>query len=206
MAIVAFAPGGLAAEPIRIVALGDSLTAGFGLPPGDSFASVLEKQLRQAGFDVDVANAGVSGDTTTGGLQRLDWSVPDNANLVIVELGANDMLRAVAPSVARNALEEIIRRLQARHIAVALAGMRSIANWGEQYQHEFDSIYPDLAAKYSIPLYPFFLEGVAGDRSLLLADDLHPNSAGVRKIVENFVPFLSPILGVQSGAPAATKR
>jgi acyl-CoA thioesterase I len=193
------------AKPIRIVALGDSLTAGFGLPAGVSFADVLEKRLRQAGLDVQIANAGVSGDTTTGGLARLDWSVPDTTDLVIVELGANDMLRAVAPSVSRKALDDIVRRLQERHIAVVLAGMKSLANWGEPYRRDFEGIYPDLATKYDVPLYPFFLEGVAGQNDFVLPDGLHPNSRGVQKIVDGFTPFLAPILAArfaETTAPA----
>jgi acyl-CoA thioesterase I len=208
MAIVALLAGcaSATAKPIRIVALGDSLTAGFGLPAGDSFADVLERRLRQAGLDVQIANAGVSGDTTTGGLARLDWSVPDQTDLVIVELGANDMLRAVAPVVPRKALDEIVHRLKERRIQVALAGMKCLANWGEPYRREFEQIYPDLAAKYGVPLYPFFLEGVAGHTDFLLPDGLHPSSRGVEKIVDQFAPFLAPILVARFGAASAPAK
>lgn len=190
------------AGPIKIVAFGDSLTAGYELPATAAFPAVLQKRLRADGYAVEIVNAGVSGDTSAGGLARLDWSVPDDADLVIVELGANDMLRGAPPAEAAKALSEIVERLQARKIAVVLAGMRSIANWGEAYAKEFQAIYPDLARRFGVPLYPFFLEGVAGDRALTLTDAMHPNTAGVDKIVAGFAPFIEGALTERFGARA----
>lgn len=188
--------------PVRIVAFGDSLTAGYELPATAAFPAVLEKRLRADGFAVEIANAGVSGDTSVGGLARLDWSVPPDTDLVIVELGANDMLRGAPPAEAAKALAEIVERLQARKIAVVLAGMRSIANWGEAYANEFQAIYPDIARRFGVSLYPFFLEGVAGDRELTLRDGMHPNTAGVENIVAGFAPFLETALTEKFGARA----
>ena len=191
------------AKPLQIVALGDSLTAGFGLPDSGAFPTVLAKRLHDDGFDVRVSNAGVSGDTATGGLGRLDWSVPDGTDLVIVELGANDMLRDIAPQVARDALEKILANLRARRVPAVLAGMKSLANWGEQYRADFERIYPDLSAQYGVPLYPFFLDGVSGHPELTLDDGLHPNAAGVRVIVDKFAPFLEHVLRARFGPAAA---
>lgn len=188
--------------PIKIVAFGDSLTAGYELPATAAFPAVLQKRLRADGYAIEIVNAGVSGDTSAGGLARLDWSVPNDADLVIVELGANDMLRGAPPAEAARALSEIIERLQARKIAVVLAGMRSIANWGEAYAKEFQAIYPDLARRFGVPLYPFFLDGVAGDRALTLMDAMHPNTAGVEKIVAGFAPFIEGALTERFGARA----
>lgn len=193
MLLAAGAPAAVAA-PLKIVAFGDSLSAGYQLPTTAAFPTVLERRLRADGFSVEVANAGVSGDTSAGGLARLDWSVPEGTDLVIVELGANDMLRGAPPAEAAKNLAQIVERLQARKIAVVLAGMKSIANWGEGYRTEFEAIYPDLARRYGAPLYPFFLEGVSGDRALTLADGMHPNPAGVEKIVAGFAPFLEKVL------------
>jgi acyl-CoA thioesterase-1 len=188
--------------PIRIVAFGDSLTAGYELPATAAFPAVLERRLRKDGFSVEIANAGVSGDTAGGGLARLDWSVPDGTDLVIVELGANDMLRGAPPADARKALVEIVDRLKARRIDVVIAGMRSIANWGDAYAKEFEAIYPDLAKRAGTSLYPFFLDGVSGDRALTLPDGLHPNVAGVEKIVDGFAPFLEKHLSERYGPRA----
>lgn len=188
------------AKPVKIVALGDSLTAGYELPADASFPSVLQERLRADGFSVEIANAGVSGDTAAGGLERLDWSVPDGTDLVILELGANDMLRGAPLAETEATLARIIERLRARRIPVALAGMRTIANWGEAYQKQFDAIYPALAERYNLPLFPFFLEGVAGVRDLTLPDGLHPSRAGVETIVGNFLPFIEPILTSRFGA------
>lgn len=176
------------ARTIRLVALGDSLTAGYLLAGSDAFPSVLEKALRAKGLDVAIENAGVSGDTATGGLERLDWSVPDGTDGVIVELGANDALRGLDPAITEKALDQIITRLKARNIAVLLAGMLAPRNNGEAYGKAFDAIYPRLAQKHGVPLYPFFLDGIAGDAKLNLADMIHPNPAGVRVIVERMLP------------------
>ena len=187
MMMVLGAANPAAAKPLSLVAFGDSLTAGYMLPADHAFPAVLEKALRQNGFDVAVANAGVSGDTTTGGLDRLEWSVPDGTDGVILELGANDMLRGQEPALPRKNLEAMIAALQKRKIAVFLAGMYANPTLGGK---SFNAIYPELAAKYGIPLYPFFLTGVAGQRQLQLSDGLHPNAAGVDVMVRGILPAI----------------
>lgn len=189
------------AETFTIVGFGDSLMAGFGLGPGEGFTDKLQAALRAKGHDVTVANAGVSGDTTSGGLARLDWSVPDGTKLVILELGANDMLRGVSPNIAQKSLDEMLAKLKARKIAVLLAGMRAAPNLGADYQTAFDAIYPKLAAKYDVPLYPFFLDGVAGESGFQLEDGLHPNAKGVDRMVERILPTVEKaIAAVEGGA------
>lgn len=185
------------AEPRQIVGFGDSLMAGYGLQPGESFPEKLEKALRARGHDVVIANAGVSGDTTSGGLARLDWSVPDGTDLVILELGANDMLRGVSPGITEKNLDEMIARLKARNITVLLAGMRAAPNLGSGYVEAFDGIYSRLAEKHDVSLYPFFLDGVAADRSLLLEDGMHPNAAGIDRMVERFLPAVERLIAEQ---------
>lgn len=175
-------------RPVRIVALGDSLTAGFNLPGSAAFPVRLGKALKAKGLAVDMVNAGVSGDTASGGLARVDWSVPEGTDAVILELGANDMLRGIDPAVTRRALEEIVRRLTERHIPVLLAGMLAAPNLGPDYAKAFDAIFPDLAAKYDLLLYPFFLDGVVADPKLNQQDGLHPTAAGVDKIVAGILP------------------
>lgn len=188
------------AETFTIVGFGDSLMAGFGLGPGDGFTDKLQAALRAKGHDVTVANAGVSGDTSSGGLARLDWSVPDGTRLVILELGANDMLRGVSPSITEKNLDDMLAKLKARKIAVLLAGMRAAPNLGADYQNAFDAIYPKLAAKYDVPLYPFFLDGVAGQSGLQLEDGLHPNPKGVAVMVERILPAVEKaVAAVQGG-------
>ena len=174
--------------PIKIVALGDSLTAGFNLPASAAFPVKLERALRAKGHVVEVANAGVSGDTASGGLARLDWSVPDGTAAVIVELGANDMLRGLDPKITQQALEEIVRRLTERRIVVLLAGMRAAPNLGPDYGRTFEAIYSDLAARYDLLLYPFFLDGIAADARFNQGDGLHPTAAGVDAIVARILP------------------
>jgi acyl-CoA thioesterase-1 len=174
--------------PIKLVVLGDSLSAGLGLPAADAFPAQLEKALKDKGLNVAVGNAGVSGDTTSGGLDRLDWSVPEGTAGVILELGANDALRGTDPKVTRTALDDIIKRLTARHVAVLLCGMLSPPNYGADYAAQFNAIYPDLAKKYGVPLYPFFLDGVAADSKLNQADGMHPTAAGVAVIVKKILP------------------
>jgi len=181
-------------EPIRLVALGDSLTAGYGLPREAAFPVVLEKALKARGYKVEITNAGVSGDTSTGGLERLDWSVPDGTDGVILELGANDMLRGLDPAIPRRTLDAIVERLKARGIPVMLAGMFASRNLGPDYAQRFDSIYPDIAKKHGLVIYPFFLEGVAGDRSLNLPDGLHPTAKGVEAIVKRILPSVETFL------------
>jgi acyl-CoA thioesterase-1 len=181
-------------EPIQIVVLGDSLSAGYLLPQDAAFPTVLEKALRAEGLDVDVANAGVSGDTARGGLERLDWAVPDGTQVVILELGANDMLRGLDPARTQDSLDQIITRLQARKIRVFLAGMLAAPSLGKEYVERFNAIYPRLAEKHGLPLYPFFLDGVTGNRSLVMDDGLHPNRAGVELMVRSILPALKGFL------------
>jgi acyl-CoA thioesterase-1 len=202
---VAFAVAGLifnglvgtasaAERTIKMVALGDSLTAGFQLPGSAAFPVQLEQALRAKGLAVEVANAGVSGDTSSGGLARLDWSVPEGTDAVILELGANDMLRGVDPKVTRDALSEIVRRLKARHIEVLLCGMLAAPNLGADYGRAFDAIYPELAAANDLLLYPFFLDGVVADPKLHIGDGLHPTGEGVAKIVAGILPKAEALL------------
>jgi acyl-CoA thioesterase-1 len=181
-------------RPVTIVALGDSLTAGFNLPASAAFPAKLEKALKAKGHNVDVINAGVSGDTAAGGLARLDWSVPETADAVIVELGANDMLRGFDPKVTQHALDEILRRLTQRRQVVLLAGMRALPNLGVDYVEGFETIYPELAAKYDVLFYPFFLDGIAGDEKLNQRDRLHPTAAGVDAIVKGMLPKTEEML------------
>jgi acyl-CoA thioesterase-1 len=183
------------AAPLRIVALGDSLTAGLGLAQGEDFASRLEAVLIRRGIDAKVANAGVSGDTASAGAARLDWAVPDGTALVIVELGANDALRGVDPAVTRDALDRLLDRLKARNIAVLLVGMRAPPNMGADYARAFDAIYPALAGRHGVPLYPFFLDGVAGDPRLNQPDGMHPTAVGVEAIVTRILPAVISALG-----------
>lgn len=181
-------------QPIRLVALGDSLSAGYGLPQEAAFPTVLEQTLKAKGYNVEVANAGVSGDTTSGGLDRLDWSVPDGTDGVILELGANDMLRGLDPSGIRKNLEAIVDRLKARNIPVMLAGMYATRNLGQDYIAKFDPIHRDIAKKHDLVLYPFFLDGVAGERSLNLPDGLHPTAKGIEIIVGRILPTVESFL------------
>ncbi|WP_350335691.1 arylesterase [Coralliovum pocilloporae] len=183
-----------ASATIRILAFGDSLSAGYQLAPGQSFPEQLEETLRQKGHDVTVINGGVSGDTASGGLARLDWSLGNGADLVIVELGGNDALRGIAPNATYEALSGIIKKLKKRRIPVLLAGMKAPPNMGAAYTEEFDAIYPRLSEIYAVPLYPFFLEGVAADPGLNLADGIHPNAKGVARIVDGILPQVEEIL------------
>lgn len=180
--------------PLKIVAFGDSLTAGYGLPAQDAFPAKLQAALRARGHNVEIENAGVSGDTASGGLSRLDWSIPDGTDAVIVELGANDMLRGVDPKVTRQALDEILAKLKARNIAVLLCGMRAAPNLGADYARDFESIFDDLAKKYDVVFYPFFLDGVATQAKLALRDGMHPNAAGVEMIVNGILPKAEELL------------
>ena len=175
-------------RPVRIVALGDSLTAGLGLPANAAFPARLEQALNAKGVAVEITNAGVSGDTASAALARLDWSVPEGTDAVIVELGANDTLRGIDPKVTREALEGIVGRLRQRRIEVLLAGMRAAPNLGPDYGRDFDAIYADLAARNDLLLYPFFLDGVAADAKLNQRDGLHPTAAGVDAIVARILP------------------
>ena len=182
-------------DPIRIVAYGDSLVAGFGLKPTDAFPAQLQQALNgQGGGQVKVVNGGVSGDTTSSGLERFDWVIRDGTDAVILELGANDTLRGIDPRVTRKNLDEILRRLGERKIPVLLAGMRAARNWGNDHVEEFETIYVDLAKKYDAILYPFFLADVALNPKLNLRDGLHPNAKGVAVIVEKILPHVRALL------------
>jgi acyl-CoA thioesterase-1 len=183
-----------ATKPLKLVVLGDSLSAGLGLPAQQAFPTKLQKALQAKGIEVDMTNAGVSGDTSSGGRDRLDWSVPDGTEGVIVELGANDALRGIDPHLTRAALTDIVQRLKARKIPVMLCGMLAPPNYGADYAARFNSIYPDLAKKFDVPLYPFFLDGVAADAKLNQADGIHPTAAGVDIIVGNMMPTVEAFL------------
>ena len=187
-------PSRAEAAPIVLVALGDSLTAGYGLGPGEGFVPQLQAALSARGHNVHVRNGGVSGDTSTGGLARLDWAVGPDTQAVILELGANDMLRGIAPDVTRANLTAIIKRLQARNIEVMLAGMLAAPNLGEAYAARFNPIYPQLAEQFGPVFYPFFLDGVAGQRGLNLADGIHPNAQGIGVVVDNMLPSVERLL------------
>ncbi len=186
--------GKAADRPIKIVALGDSLSAGFGLPVEAAFPSKLAEALKAKSVAVTIVNAGVSGDTASGGLDRLDWSVPDGTDAVILELGANDALRGLDPAVTKSALETILRKLADRHIPVLLAGMQAPRNLGADYARDFDAIYPALASTHPVVFYPFFLDGVATDPRLNQADGLHPNVAGVDVIVARILPQVEELI------------
>jgi acyl-CoA thioesterase-1 len=186
-------------KPIKMVVLGDSLSAGLGLSASSAFPARLQKSLKLKGIAVDIINAGVSGDTSSGGRDRLDWSVPGGTEAVILELGANDALRGTDPTVTRAALTDILTRLKARKIAVLLCGMVAPPNYGSDYSARFNAIYPELAKSFGVPLYPFFLEGVATDARLSQADGLHPTAEGVDVIVKNILPTVEAFLGAISG-------
>ncbi len=187
-----------AAEPAKLLALGDSLTAGYGLPPEQGFTAKLQAALSAKGIEVKVINAGVSGDTTAGGVARLDWAMGDRPSVALVELGANDMLRGLDPGQAEANLDKILTRLQADHVKVLLCGMLSVNNWGPDYKKSFDAIYPALAKKFDVPLYPFFLDGVATDPKLNQPDMLHPNAAGVDILVARILPSVERLLATSS--------
>jgi acyl-CoA thioesterase-1 len=183
------------AQPLKLAMLGDSLTAGYGLPAAAAFPARLQKALQNNGIEVEINNAGVSGDTASDGRDRLDWSIPEGTEAVIVELGANDALRGIDPAVTRAALEDIIKRLRGRGIAVMLCGMYAPRNLGPDYVAKFDPIYPELARAYGLTLYPFFLDGVAGDAKLSQPDGLHPSAEGVDVIVARILPTVEAFVG-----------
>ncbi len=201
LALAALLLAGLAApaaaqekRTLKIVALGDSLTAGYGLSAAAAFPTVLEAALKARGHAVEIVNAGVSGDTAAGGLERLDWSVPEGTHGVILALGANDMLRGLDPAQTRRTLDETVRRLKARNVDVLLAGMYASRNLGPDYAARFDAIYPEIAKAHGLVLYPFFLDGVAGQRNLNLPDGIHPNPEGVKIMVERILPTVEAFL------------
>ena len=195
--VCGLAPSGARAadeRPVKIVVLGDSLSAGFGLPADAAFPARLAQALKAKGIAANIANAGVSGDTASGGLGRLDWSVPDGTEAVIVEFGANDALRGLDPKLTKAALDGILTKLNDRHITVLLAGMRAPRNMGADYVRSFDAIYPALASTHSVVFYPFFLDGVATDAKLNQGDGLHPNAAGVDVIVARILPRVEELV------------
>ncbi len=194
-AVCGFSASAAAQErPVRIVALGDSLTAGFGLPANQAFPVRLQAALKAKGIAAEVADAGVSGDTAANGLARLDWAVPDKTDGVIVALGGNDMLRGLDPAVTRKALDEILRRLGARKMPVLLAGMRAAPNFGADFGKRFEAIYPELAAQHGVLLYPFLLDGVAADAKLNQRDGIHPTAAGVDRMVAGILPKVEELI------------
>lgn len=196
---LALSPALAAEKPLTIVAFGDSLTAGYLLGPGEGFVPQLQKALRAKGHNnVVIADAGVSGDTSSGGLARLDWGVGPGTSAVILELGANDALRGVDPELTRANLEEILSRLQKRNIPVLLAGMLAPPNMGADYGKAFDAIYPQLAAKYGAVFYPFFLDGVAAEKKLTLDDGMHPNAEGVAIMVKRILPKVEALIAKTS--------
>ncbi len=178
----------------EILAFGDSLTAGLGLPASEAFPARLAARLKDDGIDVKMVNAGVSGDTTTDGLARLDWALADKPDFVILALGANDMLRGIDPKIARANLDKMIDKVQASGAKLLLLGMHAEANWGAPYQHEFDAIYPELAKAHNVPLYPFFLDGVAMNPELNQADGMHPNERGVAIMVDRIAPLVAKMI------------
>jgi len=188
--VLLLSPGfaGPAGAEIKILALGTSLTAGYGLPPGTEMTTLLESRLRALHIDAKVINAGVSGDTSAGGLSRLDWSLADNPDAVILELGGNDALRGIAPAETAKNLDAILTRLKERHLPVLLLGMRAPRNLGPEYVRDFDAIYPALARKYGVLFYPFVLDGVAMQAGLNQADGIHPNPAGEKIVADRILP------------------
>jgi acyl-CoA thioesterase-1 len=195
-ALAAAAPAG--AAPVLVV-LGDSLAAGYGLAPGEAFPERLAASLAARGIAATIVNAGVSGDTTAGGLERLEWSVPPEANAAIVELGGNDALRGLDPAATRANLDAILARLKARGVAVLLAGMLAPPNLGGDYARAFNAIYPQLAARHAIALYPFFLDGVAARPELNQPDGIHPTARGVEEIVRRILPAVEALLAETGG-------
>jgi acyl-CoA thioesterase-1 len=186
-----------------MVVLGDSLSAGYGLPAGAAFPERLAVALKAKGIAVEMINAGVSGDTASGGLGRLDWSIPDGTDAVILELGANDALRGLDPALTRKALDTALSKLKERKITVLLAGMYAPRNMGPDYVKSFDGMYAELAATHGAILYPFFLEGVGGDAKLNQPDGLHPTAAGIDVIVKNILPKVEELVDrVKAGRSA----
>ena len=204
LVLACFATGAYA-RPLKLVAYGDSLMAGLDLPEAEAFPAKLQAALKAQGRDVEVVNAGVSGDTAADGLARLDWTLGDGADAIVLELGANDMLRGLDPKLTETSLAKILAALQAKRIPVLLAGMRAPPSMGQDYDDRFAAVYPALAARYGVPLYPFFLYGIIGDRKLHLADQLHPTGAGVDVIVARILPDVDRLLDGVKGARHAAE-
>lgn len=189
-------------KPFTIVMLGDSITAGYGLPQEDALPAKLEAALHADGYAIDIVNAGVSGDTTAGGRARLDWALGDHPDAVLIALGGNDMLRALDPDAMRANLAAMIEAARAQNVLVMLAGMRAAENLGGNYAARFDAVFPDLAKAYGVPLYPFLLDGVATDPALNQDDGIHPNAKGVGVIIARLAPFVEKTVG--AAAPRET--
>ena len=192
--LLASLPAYAAAAPVRILALGTSLSAGYGLGPGEGFIDQLGQALKRAGYDVAIENAGVSGDTSAGGLARLDWALAGNPAIVIVELGGNDALRGLPPQETERNLDQILAKLDARKTPALLMGMLAPPNLGKDYGDEFNAIFPRLAKKHGASLYPFVLDGVAANPSLNQADGIHPNAAGAKLMAERILPTIVPLV------------
>lgn len=192
--------------PLTIVAFGDSLTAGYMLQPSQSFPAQLQMALEAKGHKVSIVNAGVSGDTTSGGLDRLAWTLQPVPDAIILELGANDALRGIDPAKARSNLDSMLTTLKASNIPVLLAGMKAPNNWGAEYVATFDAIYPDLAAKHGVALYPFFMDGVALNAKLTLPDGLHPTAEGIAEIVKRILPDVEALVQKAQATKAAAKN
>ncbi|HRK18636.1 MAG TPA: arylesterase [Hyphomicrobiaceae bacterium] len=206
VSLLAIASGATEARSVKLVAFGDSLTAGYQLPASQAFPEVLQRELKKRGHDVEVVNSGVSGDTTAAGLERLAWAVPDDADGVILELGANDALRGLSTDAARANLDRIVSTLVAARKHVLIAGMRAPVNLGEPYRVAFDSIFPDLATRHGTLLYPFFLEPIALKPELNLADGIHPNQKGVEAIVAGILPKVEELIAqIRSAKVGAVK-
>lgn len=193
------------AKPVKILALGSSLTQGYGLPPGTEFTTQLQQALKAQGIDADVVNAGVSGDTSADGLSRLDWSLADHPDAAIVEMGSNDMLRGTPPAETEKNLRAILAKFQQNHIPVLLTGMQAQRNLGADYVAQFDAIYPTLAKEFPVIFYPFFLDGVALNPKLNQADGLHPNPAGVKIIVARMLPDVKKLVAQAQASQASAK-
>lgn len=185
------------AKPLEVVAFGDSLMAGYQLDREDAFPNRLAEALNANGLEINMTNAAVSGDTTSGGLARLDWSIPDSTDVVILELGANDALRGLPAETTRANLDKMMARLSERNITVFLMGMLAPPNMGSDYEQQFNTIYPDLANKYEVEFYPFFLDGVAGIPELNISDGIHPNPKGIAVMVEKILPVAEPFFKAQ---------
>jgi len=196
--LLAAAAPAQAAGPATIAVLGDSIAAGYGLPAAQAFPARLEAALRAKGRDVKIINAGVSGDTTAGGLSRLDWTLSDKPDLVIVELGGNDALRGMDPKASEANLDAILVKLKAAGMKILLTGMLAPPNYGRDYSDAFNPIYARLAQKHNVPLYPFILDGVAADAALNQADAIHPNAMGVEVMVERILPYVEKALDAKA--------
>lgn len=186
--------GPATAAPIKILAFGTSLTQGYGLPPGTEFTVVMQQKLKAAGIDATIINAGVSGDTSSDGLSRLDWSLADHPDAAIVEMGSNDALRGIDPALTEKNISAMLGKFKAAHVPVLLLGMKAPRNLGPEYEKAFDPIYPKLAKEYGVLLYPFVLDGVVLNPKLNQADGIHPNPAGVKIIVDRMFPYVRKLV------------